>query len=135
MSQAYERAKMIQERNTFALHNAIELESADENCVVMRLEINDKSKNPLGIVHGGAMYTMADCATGIAAHTDGRRYVTQTSTMHYLRNRKEGVIRAVGQVIHRGRTTCIVKAEITDEEGKLLAMGEFSFFCVDREEK
>ena len=55
MSQAYERAKMIQERNIFALHNAIELESADENCVVMRLEINDKSKNPLGIVHGGAM--------------------------------------------------------------------------------
>ena len=131
MSQAYERAKMIQERNTFALHNAIELESADENCVVMRLEINDKSKNPLGIVHGGAMYTMADCAAGIVVNTDGRRHVTQGSSMHYLKNRTEGVIRAAGRVVHRGKTTSLVHVEITDEGGVLLASGEFTFFCLD----
>ena len=135
MTEEMRRALDVQNGNAFAVYNHIDLEHAEKDKVIIRLDINDNSKNPLGIVHGGAMYTMADCATGIAAHTDGRRYVTQTSTMHYLRNRKEGVIRAVGQVIHRGRTTCIVKAEITDEEGKLLAMGEFSFFCVDREEK
>lgn len=132
MTEEMRRAKIVQEGNSFALYNHIELENAEMDKVTIRLDINENSKNPLGIVHGGAMYTMADCATGIAAHTDGRRYVTQTSTMHYLANRKEGTIRAVGQVIHRGRTTCIVKAEITDETGKLLAMGEFSFFCVDR---
>ena len=55
MTEAYQRAKMIQEKNAFALYNHMELESADDSCVVMRLEIHETSKNPLGIVHGGAM--------------------------------------------------------------------------------
>ena len=131
MTEEMKRAMKVQSENYFALYNHIELEDATAEQVVIRLDINDNSKNPLGIVHGGAMYTMADCASGIVAHTDGRRYVTQTSTMHYLSNRKEGTIRAVGTVIHRGRTTCIVETDVVDEAGKLLAMGEFSFFCLD----
>ena len=131
MTEAYKRAWQIQEKNAFAVYNHIDLESADEDCVVMRLKIEDNSKNPLGIVHGGAMYTMADCAAGIAVNTDGRRHVTQGSNMHYLKNRTEGVIRAAGRVVHRGRTTSLVRVEITDEAGALLASGEFTFFCLD----
>ena len=131
MTEAYQRAKMIQEKNAFALYNHMELESADDSCVVMRLEIHETSKNPLGIVHGGAMYTMADCAAGIVINTDGRRHVTQGSSMHYLKNRTEGVIRAAGRVVHRGKTTSLVHVEITDEGGVLLASGEFTFFCLD----
>lgn len=131
MTEAYQRAKMIQEKNAFALYNHMELESADDSCVVMRLEIHETSKNPLGIVHGGAMYTMADCAAGIVVNTDGRRHVTQGSSMHYLKNRTEGVIRASGRVVHRGKATSLVHVEITDETGALLASGEFTFFCLD----
>ena len=131
MTEAYQRAKMIQEKNAFALYNHMELESADGSCVVMRLEIHETSKNPLGIVHGGAMYTMADCAAGIVVNTDGRRHVTQGSSMHYLKNRTEGVIRASGRVVHRGKATSLVHVEITDETGALLASGEFTFFCLD----
>ena len=131
MTEAYQRAKMIQEKNAFALYNHMELESADDSCVVMRLEIHETSKNPLGIVHGGAMYTMADCAAGIVVNTDGRRHVTQGSSMHYLKNRTEGVIRASGRVVHRGKATSLVHVEITDENGALLASGEFTFFCLD----
>ena len=131
MTEAYQRAKMIQEKNAFALYNHMELESADDSCVVMRLEIHETSKNPLGIVHGGAMYTMADCAAGIVINTDGRRHVTQGSSMHYLKNRTEGVIRASGRVVHRGKATSLVHVEITDETGALLASGEFTFFCLD----
>ena len=135
MNDVLEALRQRRESNAFAVYNHMEIESAERDRVVYRLDIVPESKNPSGFVHGGAFCAMADNAAGAAAHTDGRHYVTQTSTMHYLRNRKEGTIRAVGQVIHRGRTTCIVKAEITDEAGTLLAMGEFSFFCVDREEK
>ena len=77
------------------------------------------------------MYTMADCAAGIVINTDGRRHVTQGSSMHYLKNRTEGVIRAAGRVVHRGKTTSLVHVEITDEGGVLLASGEFTFFCLD----
>ena len=74
---------------------------------------------------------MSDIATGYAAHTDGRSYVTQGSSMHFLRNQSEGVVRADAKVRHRGRTTCLVNVDILGEGGKLLATGEFTYFCID----
>ena len=85
-----------------------------------------------GMVHGGALYTLADNAAGSAVHTDGRSYVTQDGGLHFLRNQAEGVVRATGTVRHRGRSTALVSVEVTGEDGTVLAMGDFSFFCVDR---
>ena len=118
-------------KNAFPTYNHIEMESVEPDHAVYRLEIRPESKNPYGVVHGSAIYTMADNATGYAAHTDGRHYVTQTSSMHFLRNQTHGVVRADARVRHRGRTTCLVDVDIIGEGGKLLATGDFTFFCVD----
>ena len=118
--------------NAFTDHNFIRLESAEADCAVYRLDIRPESRNPFGMVHGGALYTLADDAAGAAAHSDGRHYVTQSGNLHFLDNRAHGVIRATGQVRHRGRSTVLVSVEITGEDGALLAAGEFSYFCVDR---
>ena len=118
--------------NAFTDHNFIRLESAEADCAVYRLDIRPESRNPFGMVHGGALYTLADDAAGAAAHTDGRHYVTQHGDLHFLDNRAHGTIRAAGRVRHRGRSTVLVDVEITDESGALLATGAFSYFCVDR---
>ena len=118
--------------NAFTNYNHIVVESITEEGGVLRLDIRPESKNPHGMVHGGAMYTMADSAAGIAANLGERRYVTQNSTMHYLANCREGTVRAEAKVIHGGRSTCIVQADVRSETGKLLATGEFSFFSLDR---
>lgn len=117
--------------NAFTAHNFIRLESAEPDHVVYRLDIRPESRNPYGMVHGGALYTLADDAAGGAAHSDGRHYVTQSGTLHFLDNRAHGTIRASGRVRHRGRSTVLVAVDITDEAGALLATGEFSYFRVD----
>ena len=89
--------------------------------------------NPYGMVHGGAIYTLADNAAGTAAHSDGRYYVTQTSALHFLRNQARGTVRAAAYVRHRGKSTVLTAVDITGEGGKLLATGEFTFFCVDKD--
>ena len=99
---------------------------------MFRLTIRPESKNPYGMVHGGAIYTLADNATGVAAHTDGRYYVTQTSALHFLRNQSEGTVRATAWVRHRGRSTVLTAVDITGQDGRLIATGEFTFFCVDK---
>ena len=119
-------------KNAFMLHNHIELESVDKDRAVFKLDIRPESCNPYGMVHGGAIYTLADNATGSAAHTDGRNYVTQSGTLHFLRNQREGIIRAQARVRHRGRSTVLVAVDVVGDDGTLLASGEFSFFCVDR---
>ena len=117
--------------NGFMHYNHIEMVSVEQDRAVFRLTIRPESKNPYGMLHGGAIYTLADNATGTAAHTDGRYYVTQTGTLHFLRNQSEGTVYATATVRHRGRSVCLTAVDITSEEGKLLATGEFTFFCVD----
>ena len=119
-------------KNAFMLHNHIELESVDKDRAVFKLDIRPESCNPYGMVHGGAIYTLADNATGTAAHSDGRYYVTQTSALHFLRNQSRGTVRATAWVRHRGKSTVLTSVDITGEDGKLLATGEFTFFCVDK---
>ena len=118
-------------KNAFPTYNHITLESVEPDHAVYRLEIRPESKNPYGVVHGSAIYTMADNATGYAAHTDGRIYVTQSSSMHFLRNQTHGVIRADARVRHRGKSTCLIGVDVYGDDGKLLATGEFTYFCVD----
>lgn len=131
MNDLEKRTRTRLTRNAFMLHNHIELESVEPDRAVFRLTIRPESKNPYGMVHGGAIYTLADNAAGSAAHTDGRFYVTQTSALHFLRNQSSGTVRAAAWVRHRGKSTVLTAVDITGEDGKLLATGEFTFFRVD----
>lgn len=128
-----ELLKEKERANPFTLYNHVEMIFAEEDHAVFRLNIHTESKNSYGMVHGGAIYAMADNACGFAAHTDGRNYVTQTSALHFLRNQSEGEIQADARVRHRGHTTCLVAVDILGEDETLLATGEFTFFCVDPE--
>ena len=135
MTQEEQQLKELRLReNAFTRHNFFELETVERDRAVYRLDIRPESKNPYGMVHGGALYTMADSATGLAVHTDGRAHVTQSGSLHFLGNRGVGTtVRAPGVVRHRGRTTTLATVDITDEEGTLLATGEYSYFCIRQE--
>ena len=132
MSQLTEEMEKRMKDNTFMHYNHIELESLELDRAVFKLEIRQESRNNYGMVHGGAIYTLADNATGYAAHADGRFWVTETSSLHFLRNQSEGVVRAFATVRHRGKSTCLVAVDILGEGDKLIATGEFTFFCVDK---
>jgi len=133
MSELKEYARERIRSNAYMHYNHIELVEIAPDRAEFRMTIFSESKNTYGMIHGGAIYTLADNATGTAAFTDGRSYVTQTSALHFLRNVSEGTIRASAVVRHRGHSTCLVAVDITAEDGRLLATGEFTFFCVDRE--
>lgn len=119
--------------NRFMHHNFMTVETVELMSAVVRLDVHPESLNPLGMIHGGALYTLADNATGAAAHGDGRWYVTQNSDMHFLRNQGNGVVRGYATVRHRGKSTCLVDVEIRNEEQAVLATGTFTFFCIKPE--
>ena len=119
--------------NAFTRHNFFELETLEKDRAVYRLDIRPESKNPYGMVHGGALYTLADDAGGAAVHTDGRNYVTQHGDLHFLKNQTNGTIRAEGRIRRRGKATCLAVVDITNEAGELLATGQFTYFCIDQD--
>ena len=127
-----EKLRERQEKNHYARHSNIRVEQADESGVVCVMDVREECTNHLGFVHAGALYTLTENAAGAAAfHRDGRRYVTQGGNIHYLGNQKGGSLQAKAVVVHGGKSTCLVRTEVTGEHGKLICTGEFSFFCLD----
>lgn len=122
--------ELLQRKGTFAWETGVLLEIAEADRAVLVMEAEPRHQNPSGRIHGGALFTLADTAAGLAARSDGRLYVTQNADIHFIRSQSEGLLRAEGMVIHRGRSTCVVRVELTGEDGKLLATAEMTFFCV-----
>ena len=83
--------------------------------------------NPIGVVHGGFMATLLDSVAGCAVHTTlalGEAYTTLTLEVKNLRplTRDTGMVRAEGEVVHRGRRQATADAKVyADDTGKLLA--------------
>lgn len=120
-------------KNGFALECGVEMTEVEDERAVMEMTITEKHLNPLGRIHGGVYFTLADCACGIACCTDGRVYVTQSSGFNFLRSGTQGdVLRAEARVRKRGRSTAYVEVELTIE-GQLMATGSFQFFCLGPE--
>ena len=58
--------------NYFAVYNNIHLVKIEKDYAEGVLEVSQNSYNPLGIVHGGALATLADSVAGTAVSTRGR---------------------------------------------------------------
>ena len=95
------------------------------------MEVHPNGLNLMGQVHGGLIYSLADVVTGLTARADGREYVTQSAHINFIGNVSSGTVIARGLLIRRGRTITIVRGEVTDEKGKLLADVTVDMFCTN----
>ena len=79
--------------NAFALFNGIQTSSPGPDRGESVLHLGPNSLNPYGLLHGGAYYTMADCAGGRACRTDGRYYVTLHGGIDFVHSASAGKVR------------------------------------------
>ena len=116
--------------NPFPNYNHIKLSVLQRDYVEMYVDIVPESRNAAGTVHGGLYFTLADFFAATTARTDGRRYVTQSAEVHYLKTVREGKITAKSRLVHRGRTNVLIEVDIVDEQEKLLFRASVSLFCL-----
>lgn len=116
--------------NKFMIYNGIAITDMEEGRVTAELTISENSLNPNAHLHGGAIFTMADVASGTLARQDGRQYATECADIHFLRGTVGGKVIAVARLIRRGRRTCVTQVEITGEQGALLAVVTTHFSCI-----
>lgn len=97
---------------------------------VASMEVRRDLKQPQGILHGGALVTLADAAATYAALSitdpdatlDARSFpLTIQISVNLLRNTDHGTVTAEARVVHGGRTTQVVSTEVKDDRGRLLA--------------
>lgn len=129
-----EKSREVNRHNPFVRLLGIEILEVSPDFSRLRLELRPELGNPHGLVHGGALFSLADNAAGTAASTDGRTYVTQSSDIHFLHAVASGTILAEARVRHRGKSTVLVEVSLLGEERKLMAAASFTFFCVNGSE-
>jgi 1,4-dihydroxy-2-naphthoyl-CoA hydrolase len=109
----------------FAADLGIELEEASADRVVATLPWAARLCTVGGILHGGAVMTLADSAGALVAYlglAQGASTATMTSTTQFFRPVPAGMMRAVAVPLHRGRTAVTVQTTLRDAAvGKLVA--------------
>ena len=105
-----------------ALGVALESASADE--VVGGFDWAEERCTAGGVIHGGALMALADsvgAVCGFLGLPPGATTATTSSTTHFLRAVREGRVTATARPLHRGRAQVVVRTDLTDAQGRLVA--------------
>jgi uncharacterized protein (TIGR00369 family) len=99
---------------------------ASEDGVRGRFAVEDRVKQPLGLVHGGAFSALAEslvsAATYVAVAPEGKIAVGQSNHTSFLRPVLQGTVHADARPKHRGRSSWVWEVEFTDDDGRLCAL-------------
>lgn len=89
--------------------------------------ITSTSTNHLNIAHGGFIFGLADTAAGIAAMTDGRKAVTISSSINYLKPSKGSKLLAIAKCIKNGKSVAFFEVSIFDENNNLTSVANLTY--------
>lgn len=88
--------------------------------VVATMPVDERTRQPFGILHGGASVALAETVASLGAvmNTDLDRFNTVGLEINanHLRAKREGIVRATATPIHLGRSTQVWEVRIVDED-------------------
>ena len=117
----------------FAAHNGITVEDADYDYGKVSLAFEDHAKNSLDMLHGGALFTLADMAFGLASNfgqEDGTM-ISTNATISYMKSAKTGPIVAEARLANGGRHLATYEVKIYDGQGTYIACAMISGYRLD----
>jgi uncharacterized protein (TIGR00369 family) len=88
--------------------------------VVATMPVDQRTKQPFGILHGGASLALAEtvASLGATANVDRQEFVAVGLEINanHIRAKSEGTVTATATPIHIGKTTHVWDVRIIDEE-------------------
>lgn len=123
--------------NLFWRYLGIEVDDAKVGWVRLRVPVRDPLRNGAGgPVHGAVYSALVDTAVGGALSTmheasaGGVGQTTLDLNCSFIASAREGQIFAEGRILRCGRTIAFGEATITDEGGRLLAVGRATYMIL-----
>jgi acyl-CoA thioesterase len=117
-----EDLKNFFERDQFARHCGIELVTVSPGHAIARLKVEPRHLNALGIVQGGAVFTLADFAFAAASNTHGKAAVAINVSITYLKASSSGTLQAEARELGINPKLGTYTVDITDEKKGLIAV-------------
>jgi uncharacterized protein (TIGR00369 family) len=103
----------------------------------VRLTVRDELINPAGLLAGPVTYAMVDYCMGSVLwqeRSKGERIATIGISINYVQTAREGDILCSASVDRRNDRVAVLRAEVSHEDGRLLAtaIGSFAIFPRER---
>lgn len=118
----------------FSMMLGIKITDASKGYARGELVVEKKHMNPIGTVHGGCLYAMADTVGGYAAASCGMPSPTLSGNMYFLRP-TIGVKKLIceARVVKNGKRIRVVELVIRSDKGDEIAHSIFEYMDVQRQ--
>ena len=117
-------------KNTLSEVLGIELAEIGPDFLAATMPVDNRTKQPAGILHGGASVALAETLGSVAATLciDRELYynVGLDINANHIRSVKEGVVKGIAKPIHIGKSTHVWEIRITDAEEKLVCISRLT---------
>ncbi len=130
--------QFIETHDRFAAHNGITIEDADYDYGKVSLNFEEHVKNSLDMLHGGAMFTLADMAFGIASNFDKEEegmMISTNASISYMKSAKSGPITAEARLANGGRHLATYEVKIYDGQGTYIACAMITGYRLDKKKE
>ena len=105
------------------------LQRLEEGVAEVALTLEPHLRNRGGKLHGGVLFSLVDISMGLACsstHGFDQQSVTLECKINYIRAVSEGDVLCIARVIHPGRRTLVVEADVWQGD-KLVAKAQGTF--------
>jgi acyl-CoA thioesterase len=117
-----EDLKKYFKNDIFARHVGIELVDVSEGWARAKMEIKEHHLNGVRLVHGGAIFTLADLAFAAAVNSRGRVAVAINCSIQFLKGVTGNVIYAEAHEESLNNTIASYTIKVTNESGEVISV-------------
>ncbi|WP_323756167.1 hotdog fold thioesterase [Roseivirga sp.] len=123
-------------KNTMVEHLGIEITEVGADFMRAKMPVDHRTKQPLGLLHGGASLTLAETLGSIAAHSvvdpEKQYCVGLEINGNHIKSVKEGWVYAIAKPHHIGRKTQVWEIKITNENDDLVCISRITMAVMDK---
>jgi len=116
-------------------HVGIEFTEITDNSLTARMPVDARTKQPHGILHGGANVVLAETLGSVAGNlvtSADKMVVGLEINANHLRAVREGYVVGTATPVHLGRSTQVWDIRIEDASGKLTCVSRLTLAVVPR---
>jgi len=116
--------------NTMGQHLGMEFMEVGEDFLKGRMPVDHRTRQPYGLLHGGASVALAETLGSVASAfvVDRSQYnaVGLEINANHLRGVREGFVTGIARPLHLGKTTHVWDIRIYDEKEKLVCVSRLT---------
>ena len=111
-------------------HIGIEFTEIGDDFIRARMPVDDRTRQPFGILHGGASVALAETlgSTGAGRVIDRtrQRCVGQEINANHVRAIKDGFVIGTARPLHLGKRSHVWEIRIADEQDRLVCISRIT---------